>query len=183
MQKYLTQLIADIQVAKEDMLPPWIPKASYELDEWLPTDEDEQQAPKRSVEDWTGIKQEMLPPPEHLTEEQAATLLKVLEELLSEINCHWVTQIKVPVYLQYATIRRRWQQEHAWLMWHENFFDYCEEGQIHGSCGFGMEYCHCRFFAEMSKDWDKTPWTEEDETRLLEELEERRQRRKRDDWW
>jgi hypothetical protein len=183
MQKYINQLIEDIQYAKANIQKPWIvPEGGYEFDEWLSEEEDKKQAPVRNVEDWSGIKKEQLPPEDRLTDEQVEALFKALDKLLSEFNCHFVVHFHVPFREQYKTMRAMWQQDHAWMAWHYNFFDLCEDGQEHGTCALGEDFCQCKALAEFTKDWDNSPWTEEDEA-FWEEMEARRQRRKRDDWW
>jgi hypothetical protein len=87
MQKYINQLIEDIQYAKANIQKPWIVlKEGYEFDEWLSEEEDKKQAPIRNVEDWSGIKKEQLPPEDRLSDEQVEALFKALDKLLSEFN-------------------------------------------------------------------------------------------------
>jgi hypothetical protein len=182
MKKYLTQLQNDIQYTTKNLPYPWIVKEEHTLGDWISLEEDEKKAPWRSVEDWTGIKQVALPPDDKLSDAQISVLLADLKALLNALNAFFaVVFVGVPERLEYRTIRLRWQQEHAWLEWHQGFFDLCDEEQEHRTCGFGWEHCQCRAFAEMSKDWDNSPWTEEDEERFEEEMERRRLRRKWDD--
>ncbi|MEM9888615.1 MAG: hypothetical protein AAF849_22150 [Bacteroidota bacterium] len=183
MQKYVHYLLTDIRAATDDLPVPWIEKETYEIADWLPREEDEKQAPKRTIEEWTGIRQEALPPDDRLTEEQIAVLMEALKALLNELNAYFcMTFINVPLRLQYRAMRMQWQQEHVWLQWHDGFFKLCEEDQAHGTCGLGWDHCQCRHFAELSKDWDDSPWTEADEERWQREMEERERRRRRDDW-
>ena len=79
-------------------------------------------------------------------------------------------------------MRAMWQQDHAWMAWHYNFFDLCEKDQTHGTCALGEEFCQCKAMAIFTEGWDNSPWTEEDEEAFWEEMEARRQRRRRDGW-
>lgn len=181
MEKYIAQLLEDIAAARENLPQPW-QEEKVDIWDWLPEEEDRRQATHKTVEEWTGIRQIQLPPAERLTPEQIHALFAALCKLLDDINCSFITQIRVPEELQYRTLRRMWPQEHAWLQWHQNFFDFCEEGQPHGSCELGVAYCHCKFFAEMFGDMEEEEeWTEEDEEAFWEDYL-RRKRRRRDDW-
>ncbi|MEM1325286.1 MAG: hypothetical protein AAGI23_04990 [Bacteroidota bacterium] len=178
MQNYLQHLLADIRFAVEDLRVPWIEKEGYELDEWLPPDEDQRLAPRRSVEEWTRLKQIALPPADRLTESQAEQFVEALKKLLEKLNCHFVVWYSgVPIHRQYASIRRMWQQEHAWMKWHMNFFELCEEDQPIGTCELGEKYCHCAHMEELRAGWtNDDPWTAEDQERLEREWEERKRR-------
>lgn len=181
MQKYIDQLIRDIHLAKDDLRVPWIEKKEgYEIDEWLSGEEDEQQAPVRTIEDWSSIKQEQLPPAERLTDKQTEALFEALKILLAGFNCNFVVHFETPIRIQYEVMRSMWQQEHGWMSWHPNFFDVCEDEQPFGTCAFGDEYCQCKKLANYTKNWDETVWTDEDDERFWDEMDERRQQRKKD---
>lgn len=130
---------------------PFIKKESYDLSDWIPDEEEEFIAPVLQLEDWTGIKKEMLPPHEMLSDDQIARLLNALVKMLDAFNWMWVLQIEVPERIQYAAIRDNFDQPAKAKMWHMGFFQYCRPDTPHGQCTLG-EYCHCAFFAEFFKD-------------------------------
>lgn len=182
MERYMQQLMEDIETARQNLPQLW-QEAEVDICDWLSQEEDERQAPRKTVAEWTGIQQAQLPPADRLTPEQLHSLMQALSKLLDDINCSFVTLIAVPEVIQYQTLRQMWEQEHAWLRWHQNFFDFCEPGQAHGTCEMGSEYCHCKFIADMRSEFeDEEPWTEEDEERFWEDYE-RRKRRRWDDWF
>lgn len=155
MQNYLTQLLRDIQFAKNNISTTIVESDISEFD-WLSPEEDERLAPKKSLEEWTGIRKEMLPPVEKLNSTQLSKLLKALKELLSDNNCHFVTQIKVPELIEYRTIRGMWKQEHAMMKWHLNFFDFCKKNTKFGECHLGEQYCHCSFFKDLLSQFENS---------------------------
>ncbi len=169
MENYLNQLIADIAYATENLSWPYVKKESYDLSDWVSEEEEERMAPIRQLEDWTGIRKEMLPPQEMLSDEQVERLFKALNKLLDECNCLFVVQIEVPIRVQYATIRDYWEQSCKVKQQRMGFFEYCRPNTEHGKCAMGEKYCHCAFFKEMFKDMideDLTP--EEERARELE---------------
>ena len=183
MEKYLKQLLSDIAYASENISWPYVRKESYDLCDWVSEEEEEQNAPIRQLEDWTGIRKEMLPPQEMLSDEQIDVLFKALNKLLDACNCMFVVQIEVPVRVQYATIRDYWEQSCKVKNQRMGFFDYCRPGTEHGKCAFGEQYCHCAFFAEMFKDMvdeDLTP--KEERARELEWEIDRLKKKYDDDW-
>ena len=179
MQKYINQLIQDIEIARDDLQVPWIvPEEGYQLDDWLSGEEDEEQAPVKTIEDWSSIKQEQLPPAERLNDEQVETLFHALKKLLEGFNCNFVMQFETPIRVQYRVMRSMWSQQHGWMSWHPNFFDVCQDGQLFGTCAFGDDYCQCKKLANYTEGWNETVWTEEDEEVFWNKMENRRQQRK-----
>ena len=65
MQKYISQLLADITYATENMSWPFAEK-QLELHDWIPDEEEDKTAPVHNLEEWTGIRKEMLPPADFL---------------------------------------------------------------------------------------------------------------------
>ncbi len=64
MEKYLSQLLADIADATANVSSPFIEK-ELALQDWMPPEEEEKYAPGRQLEDWTGINKLHLPPAEN----------------------------------------------------------------------------------------------------------------------
>lgn len=180
MKRYLAQLISDIDQAR--LNPPQLYKeAEIDIFEWLPPDEDEQQAPKKTIEEWTGIKQYALPPANRLKDRQLSVLLESLKELLAVYNCHFVLIITVPERLQYKALRRGWFQLSPMTRFHENHFSFCNKEKNGEGCHLGEEYCHCRIVTSMfPSQLDDEEWTEADEERFWNNYDNHK--RDRDSW-
>lgn len=153
MERYFRQLIDDIRHAKANVPEPWW--VFVEDDEqslnWI---EDPKTAPKKSLEEWTGLKQMQFPPASYLSERQIHLLLEELKDLLSEYNCHVVFQVSVPEELQYEVIRKRFDQQSPMLVANMHFFEFCDPAQKQGRCQLG-DYCHCRFFENLLADYEE----------------------------
>jgi len=163
MEEYLNQLLADIEYATKNVSRPVY---ENELIHWIPDTTEEETAPVRNLQDYTGIRAEMLPPESMLNDEQLSLLLKVLIKMLDEYNWRFVLQIKVPERIQYNTIRDNFDQEVKVKHWHMGFFEVCRPGTKHMKCSLG-EYCHCALFAELfagfeDDDDDLSPEEERD---------------------
>jgi len=147
MEHYVQQLLADITLARENVPDPWwrfISSEEEDEEDVFPWSEDIEQAPRKSLEEWTGICQAQLPPAHLLTQQQLERLLSALKEMLSAYNCHVVFQrAGVPQTIQYDIIRRRFNQEVPQLRANEYFFEFCTPGED-VPCQLG-EYCECRF--------------------------------------
>ena len=182
MEKYISQLLADIAYATQNVSWPYPKKESYELHDWIPEEEENKTAPVYKLEEWTGIKKDQLPPPEMLSDEQVSVLLQALIKMLNEYNWMWVMQITVPERFQYAAIRDYFDQDAKAKQWHMGFFEYCRPGTKHGECALG-EYCHCAFFSEMFKDMVDEDLTPEEERARELEWEIQRLKKKYDDDW
>lgn len=182
MNRYITQLLADISYATQTVSLPFVKKHGYCLQDWLSPEEEDNTAPVRQLEEWTGIKQEMLPPADMLNDEQVHSLLVALNKMLSEYNWHFVMQIKVPERIQYDTIRHNFNQEARVKQWDMGFFEFCIPGTKHKTCPLG-EYCHCAFFAEMFSHFKDEELTPEEERRRELEIEIKHLKRKYDDDW
>ena len=132
MQSYISQLLADIAQATENISWPYIQKESYDLWDVVPDEEEEKTAPVRPLEEWTGIRKEMLPPAEMLSDEQVQQLLTALKKMLDAYNWSFVLQIEVPERIQYASIRDNFDQEAKLKQWNMGFFELCRPGTAHG---------------------------------------------------
>ena len=166
MQSYLRQLLADITYATNNISWPFTEKR-LELHDWISDEEENNTAPARNLEEWTGIKQEMLPPAEMLNDEQVKSLLAALIKMLDAHNCCFVLQTKVPERIQYAAIRDNFNQTVKVKQWHIGFFAHCRAATAHKQCALG-EYCQCAFYAEFFKDMvDEDLSPEEERSRAL----------------
>ncbi len=183
MQQYIEQLLGDISYATENVQLPFVEKELH-LQDWVAEEDEEKTAPLRDLEEWTGIRKEMLPPEEMLSDEQITGLLKALNKMLDAYNCAFVLQIQVPERIQYAAIRDNFNQEVKVKRWHMGFFELCRPGTEHKKCTLG-EYCQCAFYAEFfsgftDEDEDLTP--EEERARHLEIEIKHIKRKYGDDW-
>jgi hypothetical protein len=85
MEKYIEQLLADIVHATENVSSPFVEK-ELQLHDWISDEDEDKTAPVRSLEEWTGISKEMLPPAEMLNDEQMNQLLDALKKMLDAYN-------------------------------------------------------------------------------------------------
>ncbi|HEX5653782.1 MAG TPA: hypothetical protein VFX58_11950, partial [Chitinophagaceae bacterium] len=145
MQKYINQLLGDIVNSTANVNWPFAEKELH-IHDWIPDEEEEKTAPLHNLEDWTGIRQEMLPPETMLNDEQLHAVLEALKKMLDAYNCSFVLQTQVPERIQYAAIRDNFNQEVKVKRWHMGFFELCVPGTEHGKCVLG-EHCQCAFYA------------------------------------
>lgn len=150
LQRYIHQLLEDIRVATQNVPEPWYP-LEEEVDEEfgvLPWMEDPENAPTKSLEEWTCLKKEQFPPENRLTDPQISSLLSAIKGMLDAYNCSAVFQIEVPERIQYRVIRERFQQEVPMLKANYFFFEFCDkkDKKNRSKCILGEKYCHCAFF-------------------------------------
>ncbi len=181
MQKYIEQLLTDIVYATANVNLPFVEK-QLELHDWISDEEETKFAPIRKLEEWTGIRQEMLPPAEMLSDDQIHQLLEALKKMLDEYNWSFVLQTQVPERIQYAAIRDNFDQPVKIKRWNMGFFETCKPGTEHGKCALG-KYCQCAFYAELFSGFvDEKLGPDEERAREL-ELEIKHLKRKyADDW-
>ncbi|MEL7020794.1 MAG: hypothetical protein AAGK47_04250 [Bacteroidota bacterium] len=175
MKRYLAQLLSDIEQAKRQ--PPQLyNKLKENIFEWLPREEDEQQAPKKTIEAWTGIQQYALPPVDRLQDNQLTVLLTALKELLAVYNCHFVTNNPIPESVQYRAIRRGWLQLSPMTRFHEHQFRFCNKEQHGNGCHLGDQYCQCQLISDIifPSQCMEEDWTEADEERFWNRQDEKR---------
>jgi len=146
MERYVQQLLIDIAHATANVAWPYQDK-ERSVHDWISDEEEDRTAPRRPLEEWTGIRKAQLPPADQLTDDQVHRLLEALKTMLVAYNWSFVIQIKVPERIQYATLRANFDQEAKVKQWHMGFFEMCRPGTPHGTCALG-EYCHCRFYEE-----------------------------------
>jgi hypothetical protein len=167
MKKYIEQLLGDIADATENVSLPFIEK-ELNLDDFITDEEENENAPVRSLEEWTGITREMLPPEEMLNDHQVNSLLAALKKLLDAYNWSFVLQTQVPERIQYSTIRQNFDQQAKIKRWHMGFFELCSPGAKHGECALS-QYCQCAFYAELFSGFcDEELSPEEERARHLE---------------
>lgn len=181
MQNYVSQLLEDIAYATENVSLPFAEEA-MDLHDWISEEEEEKNAPVRNLEEWTGIRQEMLPPGEMLNDEQVDHLLDALKKMLDAYNWSFVLQIQVPQRIQYAALRSNFNQQAKVKRWHTGFFELCPPGTEHKKCALD-EYCQCAFYDEFFSGFtDEELCPEEERARELEIEIKHLKRKYGDDW-
>ena len=181
MQNYINQLLGDIAYVSENVSWPFAER-ELQLWDWIPDEEEDKTAPVRDLEEWTGIKKEMLPPAAMLSNEQVQLLLEALNKMLDAYNCSFVLQTKVPERIQYLAIRDNFDQHVKVKRWHMGFFEMCKPGTEHGKCALGA-FCQCAFYKELFKDMiDEELTPEEERARELDMELQHIKRKYGDDW-
>lgn len=181
MERYIKQLLTDIEQATANLSFPYTDQ-QQSIHDWLSPDEEDATAPIRNLETWTGITSDLLPPAEKLTDEHVQLVLEALKKLLSACNCEFVLQLVVPERIQYETIRQNFNQEVKVRQWHMGFFELCKAGTAHKTCALG-EHCQCAFYAELFEGMVEEDLTPEEERARALEIEVQHIKRKYEDDW
>lgn len=184
MDKYLEQLLADIQYATENVTWPYASneKDATALSDWISDQEEEKTAPRIQLETWTGIQQSQLPPDNLLSDEQIELLYKALANMLMAYNYSATFIFTLPTRTRYQVVRANFSQEAIQKQWHTGFFELCKTNKSHPDCLMG-DYCHCAYFEELSANFvqeDLSP--EEERQRKLEREVEQLKRKYGDDY-
>lgn len=181
MEKYINQLLADINYATENVSWPFVEK-ELNLHDWLPDEEEDRTAPVRNLEDWTGINKIQLPPSEKLTDEQVHNLFTALKNMLDTYNWSWVMQIEAPERIQYDAIRDNFNQDAKIKRWHMGFFEHCRKGTEHEKCAL-KKYCQCAFYTELFSGFTDEELSPEEERAMELECETTHLKRKHGKNW
>lgn len=110
MEKNLTHLLSDIAYATQKVSWPFV-EQEIDIHDWLSPEEEDNTGPVRELKEWTGIRNEHLPPEEMLSNEQIHELLSALKTMLDAYNWSFVLQIEVPERIQYAALRDNFGQQ------------------------------------------------------------------------
>jgi hypothetical protein len=181
MHLYLSQLLNDITGVTQHISDAQV-LTGQSITNWISGEEEEQTAPLRNLQEYTGISEEMLPPASMLAAEQIASLLEALQKMLEACNCHFVLQTDVPAHIQYETIRQNFNQEFKLKQWHMGFFQLCKPGTEHKTCAMG-KYCHCVLFEEMFANFVEEDLSPEEERARALEIEVQHIKRKYGSNW
>ena len=181
MERYVEQLLADIAYATENVAWPYWER-EVDIHDWVCDEEEEQTAPRRPLEKWTGIRKVELPPGERLADDQLHRLLEALKAMLDAHNWMFVLQTHVPERIQYAAIRDHFDQEALVKRWHMGFFELCRSGTPHGTCAL-REHCQCRFYAKLYAGFVEEDLSPEEERARELEIEISHLRKKYGDDW
>lgn len=142
MENQLQPLLAKVEFATHHVQVPWNEDAVIYGPEWKTEEEERRTAPRKPMEEWTGIPKSQLPPDEELTDEQVTALFEALEKMLSAYNASPLFQFDVPDRVKYRAIRANFDREMPFLQWHDHYFEFCTPGQEHFTCALG-DYCEC----------------------------------------
>lgn len=152
MQTYLSQLLEDLELASQKpieipdytLLNPNHPAVEYGLDYIVAWE----CAPDLPMSEAFGFPAEAFPPPEQLTEEQAAQLNTAILKLWEVNNIIADLPEVLPAQqVVYGEFRKKWQESTIQLL---------PEGHLHlefcyyvqNECPWGMDFCTCK-----NEDW------------------------------
>lgn len=168
MKKYLSQFLTDIEVITQSFQD--IPSKEVEIWDWISDEEEDQTARRLPLEEWTGIRQEQIPPAEMLTDKQIEKLYEALGNLLKAINYSIVFQFSIPLRAKYQILQKNWKQEAIQKAWHYGFFNTCFEKKAHDECIMGAG-CECRYFEELHASFEPDNRTPEEQRAAELEIE------------
>jgi hypothetical protein len=152
MEKYLNQLFEDIARARKRSR--LLEKNAFFTVDFSPFERSYTPEKVKTIEAWTGIRQEALPPAHILTMEQLNQLRRRLLWMLAAYSCQLEFEhTEVPEYIQYQVLRAGWKQKAPLGQAFLYHFEYCDEQSPPGKCLLG-EYCECVYW----EDEDKHPF-------------------------
>lgn len=147
MEKYINQLLADLEAAKQNVPPPinyeilypHHPAIAFDLPHLVAFDLSGIPLPQL-----LGISLEQLPPVENLTNEQAEKLVAGILDLWKAFNIVAdFPNSNIPIQLIYKVLREKWITTEIQYMpvgtWHVEFCSYDPT-----ECHWGSEYCTCK---------------------------------------
>jgi hypothetical protein len=153
MEKYILQLLADILYAKENVS---FPRGEKEINwwDWISEEEEDATALVLSLEEWTGISKDQLPPVEFLSDSQVKLLLDALKGMLEKYHWSFLVHGGIPERIQYAALRDNFDQNAKVKERHMGLFELCRPGTEFGRCSL-REYCDCAFCEDLLRDWGR----------------------------
>lgn len=126
MQRYIEQLVEDIQIASHKLKPPrklWA-DISDELED-MSYVEQYLYGEKQPIAQITTIAQEQLPPPEKLLEGQKTQLASELEKLLQYFHFYLDFPKDYPTHMRYSFIYNFWTEEHVPILFGSSHIEFC----------------------------------------------------------
>jgi hypothetical protein len=178
MEKYILQLLTDILCARENVS---FPRGEKEVNwwDWISEEEEDRTALVLSLEEWTGISKDQLPPVELLSDSQVKLLLDALKRMLNDYHWSFMVHSGIPERIQYAALRDNFDQDAKVMQWQMGLFDLCRPGTVHGKCSLG-EYCECTFCEDLLQDFTNLTWDEERASQLEIEIQHLKRKYGRD---
>lgn len=151
MQKYVDQLLADLAEAyPSTVVYDTLFFDDEDGEEWMEELEEIDLSPYKPLSEWTGIRQEQLPPARMMSDEQIHALLQELISLLRAFNIAVAFHAFVPERKQYHAIREHWRQEAPFLKRSMHHLKYCDHD--FDRCPLGSEYCQCALLDDYLAD-------------------------------
>lgn len=179
MDKYLQQLLTDLKFAEEHVTWPY-PEQSQDalsIADWISDEEEDKNAPRIQLEEWTGIQQSQFPPEKLLSDDQVETLYHAISDMLAAYNYSATFIFDLPIRARYEVVRTNFKQEAIQKQWHMGFFELCLTNKAHPDCIMG-DYCHCAYFEELSANWVKEDLSPEEERKRALDIEVQHIKRK-----
>lgn len=182
MKRYIDQLIADISEAIENVPRPYADSEGHDIWDYVSEEDERRSSIHRTLEEWTGISRDALPPEELLSDEDLERVYAAMNKMLHAYNMSIVFILCVPIRTQYRVLRAYYDQELPMLYWNMGFFEVCPVKSAYDQCLLG-EFCHCRFFDEMRANQIEEDLTPEEERERMLDIEVRHiQRKYGSDW-
>jgi len=125
MQRYIQQIIQDLQHAKKDVPPdPKLEecKTQEEFNEKMFAIET---APSQPMKQIFGVSYEELPPPEKLSKEQMQQLIDAIEDTFGEFNIDIDFKDEMPVELKYEVLRDEFEDDFFYMHGFHTTIDFC----------------------------------------------------------
>jgi hypothetical protein len=160
MQKYITQLLADLKTAQSNqpekvdykLLYPDHPAADPEYNDILGHLIEWEHAPEQKMDDLFGIKIAAFPPVEKLTKTQVKALIDGILELWESFNIA-ADLNEAPPEVIYKILVDYWKNKTV---------QYISKGTVHvefchydvNDCQWGSEYCGCKDFEQDDDDFE-----------------------------
>lgn len=146
MQKYVTQLLEDLENAKLHEPPSYNVKIMHPdepaLDYGLTGVAEFLHSPMYVMEDIFEIKTEWYPPIEKLTEEEVKSLVQKTIELWSAFNFYPSFPSDLPTHIQYTMLVNRMKEESQYVSDGFIGIEFCHYDVE--ECPFGPDYCQCK---------------------------------------
>lgn len=139
MQKYLDQLIEDMQMIGNKAKSNLIPDESFDPVKMMEMEE----SPEQTMGFWFGLSQECFPPSDKLNEHQLEQMTIEIEELWGAFGFVPDFPDKLPARRKYELMREYLNQPcqywaKGWIL----HFEFCQYDP--NECPFGSEFCRCK---------------------------------------
>ncbi len=141
MQKYLSQLIADMHKSAEKVPQSRIPVGEFDPEYMMELEE----SGEKTMSQWFGLGKEQFPPSEKLSEEQLIQMAAEFENLWNAYSFYADFPEGLPAQRRYELMRD--YLDHPTQHWPggwEHHFEFCDYDPA--NCPFGNEFCRCKDF-------------------------------------
>lgn len=139
MQKYLDQLISDMQMIGEKAKANLIPDEVFDPVKMMELEE----SPEQTMGFWFGLSQENFPASDRLNEQQLDQMAIEFEELWGAFGFYPDFPDKLPSKLKYELMREYLNEPcQYWAKGWAFHFEFCHYNP--DECPFGSEFCRCK---------------------------------------